>query len=163
MGKSNKENIEALQIDRLHGYIRHEFKQFLDTRKPNSSIPLEDALLSGYAMFSLKDSSLLHFDNERTDRDLNLRKVYKIEKVPSDSGLRTILNPIKPAWFDNIFAGLYKRLKKAGIIKDYEYLKGHIICSIDGVHHFSSESICCDKCNLWYFQLLTKPYFEKME
>lgn len=146
MGSNSKQKKADLEIDRLHGFLRHEFKQFKDTRAANTSIPMEDALLSGYAMFSLKESSVLNFDKERTKRKLNLEKVYKIEKIPSDSGMRTILDPIKPESFDKIFKGLYNRLKKARIIKAYEYLSDHIICSIDGVHHFSSECIRCDKC-----------------
>jgi len=60
--------------------------------------------------------------------------------------MRTILDPVSPKAFTPIFTGLYKRLKKAGILKKYEYFEDYILCSIDGVHHFSSESICCDKC-----------------
>ena len=60
--------------------------------------------------------------------------------------MREILDPVCPKAFNPIFEGLYKRLKKAGIIKSYEYIDAYILCSIDGVHHFSSESIRCDKC-----------------
>ena len=146
MKGTSKEKLDCLQIDRLHGFIKHEFKQFKDTRKDNLSIDLDDALMSGYAMFSLKDSSLLEFNNERTPRASNLKEVYKIEKAPSDTSMRSILDLVNPASFNQLFEGLYKRLKKAKIIKEYEYLQGHILCSIDGVHHFSSESIRCDKC-----------------
>jgi len=146
MGKKAKQNQECLKIDRLHGFIKHKFKQIIDIREDNLSIDLDDALMSGYAMFSLKDSSLLEFNNERTARAANLKEVYKINKAPSDSGMREILDPISPASFNSIFEGLYKRLKKAGIIKSYEYFDDYILVSIDGVHHFSSECIRCDKC-----------------
>lgn len=146
MKSTSRENQESLKIDRLHGFIKHEFKQVLDTRAENASIDMDDALMSGYAMFSLKDSSLLEFNNERTARISNLEKVYKINAVPSDSGMRKILDPISPQAFDPIFEGLYKRLDKAGIIKRYEYFDDYILCSLDGVHHFSSDCIRCDKC-----------------
>ena len=97
-------------------------------------------------MFSLKDSSLLEFNNERTVREADLKTVYKINKAPSDSGMREILDPVSPDLFNSIFSGLYKRLKATGIIKSFEYFDDHILCSLDGVHHFSSERICCDKC-----------------
>jgi len=58
MRNSKQQKQECLKIDRLHGFIKHEFEQFLDTRDDNISIDMEDALMSGYAMFSLKDSSL---------------------------------------------------------------------------------------------------------
>ncbi len=146
MKNKSKQNQESLEIDRLHGFIKHEFKQFIDSRNKNTSIDLDDALMSGYSMFSLKDSSLLEFNNERTIREANLKTVYKINKAPSDSGIREILDPVSPDAFNSIFTGLYKRLKKAGIIKGFEYFDDYILCSLDGVHHFSSERICCDKC-----------------
>jgi len=146
MGAKAQQKLDCLKIDRLHGYIKHEFKQFLDTREDNKSIEMADAMMSGYAMFSLKDSSLLEFNNERTPRAHNLKEVYKIEKAPSDSGMREILDPVEPKVFNQIFAGLYKRLKKSGVVKSYEYIGDYILCSLDGVHHFSSECIRCDKC-----------------
>lgn len=146
MGKKSRKNLDSLEIDRLIGYLKHEFNQFEDTRDDNSSIGLADSLMSGYAMFSLKDSSLLTFNNERTARASNLKEVYKIDKVPSDSGMRTILDPILPSQFDSIFTGLYKRLERAGIIRQYHYFDDYILCSIDGVHHFSSECIHCSRC-----------------
>jgi len=146
MGRIARQDQKCLEIDRLHSFIKHEFKQFVDMRDDNTSIDLDDALMSGYSMFSLKDSSLLEFNNERTIRASNLKEVYKIKKAPSDSGMREILDPVNPRAFNPIFAGLYKRLKKAGIIKSYEYFDDYILCSLDGVHHFSSECIRCDKC-----------------
>jgi YD repeat-containing protein len=40
-----------------------------------SEIPLVDCLMSGYAMFSLKDPSLLAFDRRRTVEDHNLKTI----------------------------------------------------------------------------------------
>jgi len=48
-------------------------------------ISLADALLSAFAMFSLKDRSLLAFDQRRQDPSDNFRTVYGIKCVPSDS------------------------------------------------------------------------------
>jgi len=57
MRNNKRQKQDCLKIDRLHGFIKHEFDQFLDTRADNKNIDLDDALMSGYAMFSLKDSS----------------------------------------------------------------------------------------------------------
>ncbi|MCP4120611.1 MAG: transposase, partial [Bacteroidetes bacterium] len=126
--------------------LKGRFKNFEDMRGDNSSIKLEDSLLSGFAMFSLKDPSLLLFNNKRSDREENLKNVYKIDHAPSDSGMRTILDEVKVSDFTSVFRGLVGLLRKAGIWKEYEYYQDHIICSIDGVHHYSSEEIKCDCC-----------------
>ena len=142
----SKKAASVLKIDSLIGWLSDKFKGFTDVRKENASIKLKDGLLSGFAMFSLKDKSLLKFNNMRDERKENLKTVYKIDQAPSDSGMRTILDVVKLEELKGIFKGLVGKLRKVGVWKSYEYYRGHIICSIDGVHHFSSTKICCDKC-----------------
>ena len=147
--KIGKKAAAALKIDKLIGWLHDEFTKFTDTRGVNSSIKLKDGLLSGFAMFSLKDKSVLKFNNMRTERKKNLKKVYKIDQAPSDSGMRTMLDKVKLEELTNLFKKLVKKLRDLGVWKNYEYFKGHLICSVDGVHHFSSEKICCDKCMVY--------------
>jgi hypothetical protein len=45
--------------------IRKDLQRVPDHRVTNVSIPLDYALMSAFAMFSLKDPSLLAFDNRR--------------------------------------------------------------------------------------------------
>jgi hypothetical protein len=51
-----------LNFDALITTIREDFGQIPDHRASNASISLADALTSGFAMFSLKHSSLLAFE-----------------------------------------------------------------------------------------------------
>ena len=51
-----------LNADAMIDAIRMDFAQIADHRATNSKIPLVDALMSGFAMFSLKDQSLLALD-----------------------------------------------------------------------------------------------------
>ena len=100
-------------------------------------------------MFSLKDKSMQFFDNMRTQREENLQQVYKIEKAPSDSGMRTILDGVKITDFHRVFKGLVEKLRAAGIWRNYEYYQGYMVAAIDGVHYFSSECIGCDMCSIY--------------
>lgn len=61
----------------------------------NVEISLPDALMSGFALFSLKDPSLLAFD-ERRAKPENLRRVYQLQDIPSDTQMRTILDEVDP-------------------------------------------------------------------
>ncbi len=144
--KSLRNELKNLKIDKLTGWLRSKFIRFSDSRASNKRIKLEDSLLSGFALYSLKDISLLCFNNNRTHRSKNLKNVYKIAQVPSDSGMRSILDEVKVADFKSVFRGLIVLLRKANIWKEYEYYQNHIICSIDGVHHFSSENVHCRHC-----------------
>jgi len=144
-----KKAARALKIDKLLGWLNDEFTEFTDTRGENSSIKLKDGLLSGFAMFSLKDKSVLKFNNMRDERRENLKRVYKIDQAPSDSGMRTMLDKAKLEELNKLFKKLVKKLRGLGVWKSYEYFRGHIICSVDGVHYFSSTKICCDKCMVY--------------
>jgi len=52
--------------------------------------------MAAFAMFSLKSPSLLAFDQERTEG--NLQRVYGLKRVPCDTAMREILDPVKPKY-----------------------------------------------------------------
>ncbi|MBE2201555.1 MAG: hypothetical protein IAE79_23285 [Anaerolinea sp.] len=47
--------------------MRQKFGKIKEHRPMNAGIPLDDALIGAYAMFSLKDPSLLAFDQRRAE------------------------------------------------------------------------------------------------
>ncbi len=67
--------------DRLFGAIRSDFETICDHRQPwKVLIPLPDALMSAFAIFSVKANSLLQFDEETKNKAVrnNLRTIYKM-------------------------------------------------------------------------------------
>jgi len=92
-GRRKKDNPRKyLSADALFYLVCGGFGRIPDDRPPDADISLPDALMSAFAMFSLKDPSLLAFDQRRNDE--NLKSVYHIENIPSDTHLRTILGPL---------------------------------------------------------------------
>jgi hypothetical protein len=87
---------ENLSADSLFGRIRSHFGTVPGKRSGEVEIPLDDALMSAFAMFLLKDPSLLVFDHRRRDSAHNFRIIYGINHVPCDSRMRDILDPIDP-------------------------------------------------------------------
>ena len=81
-----------LNADALLGAIRKEFEEIPDFRTEDVDINPSDALMSAFAMFSLKDPLFLRFDKRRADETehQNLRNIYGIEAIPSDSRMRGI-------------------------------------------------------------------------
>ncbi|MGW8156942.1 MAG: hypothetical protein ACWGKN_00185 [Desulfoprunum sp.] len=67
-----------LNFDALITTIREDFGKIADHRAGNASISLVDALASGFAMFSLKHSSLLAFEDEWREDPTCLHGVYKV-------------------------------------------------------------------------------------
>ena len=83
-----------LCADALLRSVQDVFCQIPDHRPGDPDIPLSDALMSAFAMFSLKAPSLLAFDKERTED--NLQRVYGIGRVPCDTSMRESLDPVEP-------------------------------------------------------------------
>ena len=73
--------------------IHREFEKIPEFRTGDIEISISDALTAAFAVFSLKDPSLLKFDERRCQ---NLKSIYGIENIPSDSGMREICDEIDP-------------------------------------------------------------------
>jgi hypothetical protein len=86
-----------LSADALFRLVYTGFDQIPDHRPATADIPLTDALLSAFAMFSLTSPSLLAFDRERTEGKLHT--LYGIQRVPCDTHMREILDPVSPEAF----------------------------------------------------------------
>ena len=84
-----------LSAEALLGVVRAGFVQVPDQRADNGQISLPDALMGGFALFSLKDPSLLAFEEWRIS-DGNLRRIFKMNQVPCDTQMRTILDEVEP-------------------------------------------------------------------
>ncbi len=105
-----------------------------------------DALMSAFAMFSLKDPSLLAFDKRRDDPNDNFRTVYGIERVPCDSQMRDLLDPVQPAQLRPLYADIFRCLQRGKALEDFVYLDGQYLVSLDGTGYFSSSKIQCPSC-----------------
>ena len=130
------------------GTLSEEFAQLPDQRRANSSYDLADVLRSAFAMFSLKSPSLLAFKELTRQEEKNLKAIYQIRSIPSDTQMRTTLDPLSPAPLRTLFAKLFHKLSEAGVIKQYEYWKGQLVISIDGVEHFCSTNVHCNHCTI---------------
>jgi hypothetical protein len=84
-----------LSFDPLIRKIRLRAKLFSETRiQAKCSYSIADAMMSAIAMFALKDASLLAFQHRRNDE--NMKSLFRIQNVPSDTQMREILDPLEP-------------------------------------------------------------------
>ena len=107
-----------LSADALHGAVRKSFEQVAETGNGTSQIPMTDCLMSGYAMFSLKDPSLLAFDRRRATEDHNLKSIYGIEQAPCDTRIRKRLDPAEPDSLRPAFTGIFRRAQRGKLLED---------------------------------------------
>lgn len=147
--KSHAVNRNAISLDSEIKYLSDIFSKVEDKRRSNASHKLADILMSGFAMFSLKSKSLLSFTELTSVEKNNLKTVYGIDRVCSDSNLREVLDGIDPKFLRELLPKKFETLRNTGLLAEYSYKIGGIgyhIVSCDGVQHFSSKSISCDCC-----------------
>ena len=146
MDRSARKVRQELSADGLFKLIRQRFDRLTDARAESAGITLTDALMSAFAMFSLKDPSLLAFDQRRQDPSDNFRTVYGIETVPCDTQMRTILDPVEPAQLRPMFQDVFRSLQRGKALESFAYLDGHYLVSLDGTSYFSSKKVHCESC-----------------
>ena len=98
-----------LSADALLGLLQTDFADIADRCSGKPDISLTDALVSALALFSLEPPSLLAFDKERIEG--NLQRVYGIERVPCDTMMREILDPVKPESLRPLFKHVFGALQ----------------------------------------------------
>ena len=110
-----------LSADALFGLVRSGFATIPEYRLSETDIALTDALMSAFAMFSLKAPSLLAFDKERAEG--NLETIYGIERVPCDTHMREILDPVSPEWLRPLFKSVFRQLQRGKALEEMVFLE----------------------------------------
>ena len=134
----------GLSADGLFTLVREGFGRIPDGQPAGATISLADALMSAFAMFSLKDPSLLAFDERRNDE--NLKSVYHIAIVPCDTSMRSILDPLDPEFVRPLFKDVFRRLQRGKALEPFVFYEGCYLLSLDGTGYFSSSKVHCSSC-----------------
>jgi hypothetical protein len=114
-----------------------------------NSISLTDALMSGVALFQFKFPSLLQFDIDcRYDAVVkeNLKALFQVERAPSDTQLREILDRIDPNELRGVFKSIFALVQRGKLLEEFVYLHGSYLLALDGTGVFSSKSVHCPNC-----------------
>jgi len=134
-----------LSADALFQLVRHAFSKVPEHRPLNIEISLGDALMSGFALFSLKDPSLLAFDERRAAPE-NLQRLYHIQQIPSDTQMRTILDDVAPEHLRAVFKHVFQNLRQEKILRRLCFMGHYYLVSLDGTGYFSSQKVHCEQC-----------------
>jgi len=134
---------QHLHFDALIRQARQRFECIPDSRRqPDFSLP--DTLMAGLALFSLKDPSLLAFCRRAVDH--NLRSVFGLHAIPSDTQFRQILDDVEPDHVRPVFTDLFRQVQRGKVLEDYVYLEGCYLVALDGVEYFCSRKVHCRQC-----------------
>lgn len=133
-----------LSADALIRLLGNTFAEVPDPHAGQADIALRDALLSGFALFHLKSPSLLAFDQQR--REGNLQSLYHLQRVPCDTQMRTILDEVQPEDLRPAFRAVFRQLQRGKVLESMVFFQGCYLLSLDGTEYFSSNTIHCPSC-----------------
>jgi len=143
------------------------FQTVVDHRGPNTTIRLENALQSGFALFALKFPSLLKFEEERKERGMsNLTNIFLVDQVPSDTQMREIIDGVSPKEIRKLFKKIFKKIQKAKKLEAFEFMRlknaPHYLLPVDGTGYFSSHTVSCPSCQVKSHKNGDVTYYHQM-
>jgi len=112
-----------LSADALLAQVRSGFANIPEYRAGDTDIALADALMSAFAMFSLKLPSLLAYDKQRAEG--NVHTIYGIEHVPCDTSMRERLDPVSPESLRPLFTSVFRQVQRGKALEAMAFLDGH--------------------------------------
>lgn len=135
-----------LSADVLFSTLRSRFAQIPEHRPGEIDITLPDALMSGFAMFSLKDPSLLAFEARRRNEAHNFKSIYGVERVPCDTRMREIIDPVTPESIRPAFRDIFREVQRGKALEQMVYLDDHYLLALDGTEYFASDKLHASFC-----------------
>lgn len=141
----NLKSRKHLNADALIKDLHNFFSRVSDWRENDVTITIADALMSGFAVFSLKYPSLLAFD-ERRKTDENLKSIFHVEEIPSDTQMRKILDSVNPEELRPAYNIVFRQLQRGKCLEPMVFFQGCYLLSLDGTGSFSSNKLFSDAC-----------------
>jgi len=138
-----------LNGEALISKLREVFSGINDPRK-SPEYPLDDVLSTGLAIFKLKKPNLCHLDNARNKIDPiymnNMNKVFKVNKIISDTQFRAVLDPINFQLLLPCFKNIFAVMQRGKLHEEFKSSDDYLLTAIDGTQYFSSSEVHCDSC-----------------
>lgn len=121
----------------------------LKAKRQATDPSLVDCLMACVAVFHLKFSSLLQYDEKRLkDSNLfrNLTSLYHVENPPCDTTMREKLDLVDLSDLRGVFKKVFSCAQRGKVLEQYVFWNGHYLLNIDGTGQYSSQKVYCDNC-----------------
>jgi hypothetical protein len=137
-------------VDRLIAALRRCCQSLPDRRVGrNTTYAMADFALAAFAPFFMQSASFLaHQRHLETARGRsNCETLFGIGKIPGDSQVRAMLDPLDPAYFFPVFADVLAALRESGGLDGMRVLGEHTLIALDGTEFHCSDKIHCPNCS----------------
>jgi len=130
-------------------FLENSIQTFPDNRTGKNTVyALRDAVLSAFSVFFMQCPSFLAHQKAMTSKKgkSNLQTIFNVHKIPTDTHLRNLLDPIPPELLFPVFDRIFDFLVSEQVITDLVTEDGLLLIALDGTWFFSSEQIQCPSC-----------------
>lgn len=141
---------ENLAIDRLIRELKPVFGGFPDMRTGrNIQYEIADAGMGAFSVFFTQCASFLEYQGEmkRLKGRSNAENLFGMSEIPSDSHIRSLLDPVAPMYLHPIYRLVLERLEAGGILETFRSHAHSLLVALDGTEYFSSQKIHCEQCS----------------
>lgn len=132
--------------------VRNSFKKVKEPPRGGQGkikeITITDCLMSALAMFKLKFSSLLQFEENKEEEPIkqNLESLFGLKRIPCDTYVRERLDEVDPNDLRTAFTSVFSALQRGKELEKYVFLEDKYLLLSDGTGFFSSKKVHCKNC-----------------
>ena len=149
MGRGGGRGPAQLRFRALVDFLAQTVQGLPDTRiQDRVRVSLRDSYLSAFALFYLQDPSVLEFQRRFEDQVQanNLRNVFGITTLPSDTRLRELLDAPEAGFLNAVFLEFLRRVQRSKQLERYRFLDEGYLLTLDGSEYFTSQKVHCAQC-----------------
>jgi hypothetical protein len=141
---------ESLSINQLMKELQKIFESFPDLRTgQNTRYKISDAGKGAFSVFFTQCASFLEHQEEmqRLKGRSNAQNLFGMKNIPSDSHIRSLLDPVLPSYLEPMYRLVFERLEAGGLLEVFRSHARSLLFVLDGTEYFSSQKINCANCN----------------
>jgi hypothetical protein len=151
----------------LMGFIRAICPKLSDNRAGhhNTKYSMEEVIIGALSVFFFQNASFLEQQRamNKSKGMNNLRTIFKVEKIPTDTLIRSILDGIEAKQFAIIFEKTLSFLTTKKVIKTrFHSEQFGTLIALDGTRYFTSSKINCKNCNTTKHSSSKVDYYHSM-
>jgi hypothetical protein len=119
--------MKSLATDQLIKELKRLFEEFPDLRTgSNSRYEMVDARLGAFSVFFTQCASFLEYQEEmkRLKGRSNAENLFGMRNIPSDSHIRSLLDPVSPKLLAPLYRLIFERLEAVGVLTHSNHMRG---------------------------------------
>ena len=143
-------------------FLEDSIWDFPDIRKGKNTVyEIRDAVLSAFSVFFMQCPSFLAHQKamQTTKGKNNASTIFGVHKIPSDTHIRNLLDPIPPYLLFPLFDKIYSFLVEQGYIAELVTSDGLLLIALDGTWFYTSQQLQCGSCQTKKHKNGTTTYY----